>query len=138
MQNPNAKKIQVGIDLSFVRVSMELWRQTTDMKVPVHDDFKVHFMQNRGQILRNFSNTATAWSMMLRGMEPATPEDTQALDAARTEIEEFGGWAKDEMAKLEHLAVEESISASMEEAFSSPEIQRLIKNIWPKPPEGTR
>lgn len=133
MQNPT-DKIQVTLDLSFIRVSMDLWRQTTDMKLPVHDNFKVHFMQNRGPILRNFAKTATAWSSMLRAMAPTTPEDAQALDVARTEVEEFGGWATSEIAKLEHLAVEESISASMDEALLNPEIQAWFKNMGPKPP----
>lgn len=79
-------KIQVSLDLSFVQVAIDLWRQATDMNVPVHDDFKVHFMTNRGEILRNFDNTATAWSMMLRGMAAKAPKDARALEEARAAL----------------------------------------------------
>jgi hypothetical protein len=113
-----------------------MWRETTDMKVPVHDDFKVHFMQNRGQILANFANTATAWSMMLRALTPTSVDDTKAFDALRGEIEEFQAWAKSEIAKLEHLAVEEALSSCLDEALLSPELQNLFKGMRPKPPEG--
>lgn len=115
---------------------MNLWRQTTEMKLPVHDSFKVHFIQNRGPILRNFAKTAAAWTSMLRAMAPVTPEDAQALDAARAEVEEFGKWATLEIAKLEHLAIEESISASMDEVLLSPEIQAWLRNMGHKPPPG--
>ena len=128
--------IQATFDPSFMRVAMQTWRETTDMKVPVHDDFKVHFMQNRGPILSNFANTATAWSMMLRGLTPARLEDSHALDGLRAEIEEFQTWAKSEIAKLEHLALEEALSASIDQALLNPEMQNFFKAMWPKPPEG--
>jgi hypothetical protein len=128
--------IHATFDPSFMRMAMQTWRETTDMKVPVHDDFKVHFMQNRGQILSNFANTATAWSMMLRGLTPARQQDSQALDALRAEIEEFQSWAKSEIAKLEHLALEEALSASIDQALLNPEMQNLFKAMWPKPPKG--
>ena len=137
MQNSN-EKIQGSLDLSFIRVSMKLWRQTTDMEVPMHDNVKVHIMQNRGRILHNFVETANAWSMLLRGMESATPDDADALEAARAEIKAFGGWANSEIEKLEHFAIGESIIATMDEALLSPEMEKLLKNIWPKPAVGPR
>lgn len=128
--------IQATFDPSFIRMAMQMWRETTDLKVPVHDDFKVHFMQNRGQILSNFANTATAWSMMLRALTPVGAEDTKACEALRGEIEEFQAWAKSEIAKLEHLAVEEALSACLDEALLSPDMQNLFRAARPKPPEG--
>lgn len=135
MQDPS-DTIQTTFDPSFLRMAMQMWREATDLKVPVHDEFKVHFMENRGQILTNFANTGTAWSMMLRALSPAGPEDAKALEALRGEIEEFQTWAKSEIAKLEHLVVEESLSASLDEALLSPELQNLFKTTRPKPPEG--
>jgi hypothetical protein len=135
VQNPK-NTIAATFDPSFIRVAMEMWRQTTDLKVPVHDDFKVHFMENRGQILTNFANTATAWSMLLRALTPTGGEDTKMLDALRGEIEEFQAWAKSEIAKLEHLAVEESLSACLDEALLNPDMRSLFKGARPKPTEG--
>lgn len=132
LKNP----IEATFDPSFIRMAMQTWREATDLKVPVHDDFKVHFMENRGQILTNFANTATAWSMMLRALTPAGVEDARALDALRGEIEEFQEWAKSEIAKLEHLAVEEALSACLDEALLSPDMQKLFGAARPKPPES--
>jgi len=136
MGNPS-EKIQVVFDPSMVRMSIELWRQATDLKMPVHDSLKVHFIQNRGRILKNFAKTAGAWSMIFHGIEAAAPEDVEALAAVRSEIDTFGEWAKSEIAKLDQMAEEESLRSGFDEAFLSPEIQNLLKNIGPKlPGEG--
>ncbi|MFJ1470133.1 hypothetical protein [Massilia orientalis] len=135
MQDLN-NTIQATFDPSFIRMAMQMWREATDLKVPVHDEFKVHFMENRGQILTNFANTATAWSMMLRALTPTSPADADACEALRGEIEEFQAWAKSEIAKLEHLAVEEALSACLDDALLSPGLQNLFKPTRPKPPAG--
>lgn len=134
MEEPE-RKIQIAFDPSFVRTSMELWRETTDMKLPVHDSFKVHFIQNRGPILRNFVKTAGAWAMMFHGLEATSPEDAEALAAVRAEVDAFGEWAKAEIAKLAQLAEEEALRSALDEGFLSPEVQSLFKNFGPKPPK---
>lgn len=130
------QRIQIAFDPAFIRTSMELWRETTDMKIPVHDSFKVHFMQNRGAILRNFAKTAGAWTMMFHGLEATSPEDAEALAAVRAEVEAFGEWAKLEIAKLERVAEEEALRTGLDEAFLSPEFQSLFKHFGQKPPGG--
>jgi len=105
------------------------------MKLPVHDSFKVHFIQNRGPILRNFVKTAGAWTMMFHGLEATSQEDVEALAAVRAEVDAFGEWAKAEIAKLEQLAEEEAMRSALDEGFLSPEFQSLFKHFGPKPSE---
>lgn len=54
----------------MIRASMKLWRDSIDMKIPVADEFKIHFMQNRQPILEGFVKTGTTWLTMLRDMTP--------------------------------------------------------------------
>ena len=51
----------VSMDPSYILMCMKLWRDAVDMKIPVHDEFKVHFMTNRRSILEGYDKTATAW-----------------------------------------------------------------------------
>lgn len=127
--------IQVAFDPSFLRESLWLWRQATDMQIPMRDDFKVHFMQNRQKILANHANTARSWSMMLRAMTPVTPAEQADLDAVLAQVEEFGTWAKEQIAEMEHLAVQDALSVSMDEALLSPTFRHIFKNFDAPPPD---
>jgi hypothetical protein len=131
----STKPIQVTFDPSFIQESLSLWRQATDMQIPMHDEFKLHFMQNRRKILANHANTARSWSMMLRALTPSTPSEQTDLDSIRMQVEEFGSWANDQIAEMEHLAVQESLSASMDEALLSPEFRRMFKDFGSAPPD---
>lgn len=128
------RPIQVNFDPSFVRESLWLWRQATDMQIPMRDDFKVHFMQNRQKILANHANTARSWSMMLRAMTPATPAEQTDFDAIVAQVEEFGRWANGQIAEMAHLAVQEALSASMDEALLNPDLQNLLSGRRSRPP----
>ena len=33
---------------------MDMWRDVVDMKIPVHDNFKIHFIEQRASLLENF------------------------------------------------------------------------------------
>jgi hypothetical protein len=39
--------IVVEFDPDFMLVSMEMWRKSHDMQIPISDEFKIHFMENR-------------------------------------------------------------------------------------------
>lgn len=34
---------------------MTMWRDAVDMKIPVHDNFKIHFIEKRAALLENFT-----------------------------------------------------------------------------------
>lgn len=91
----------VELDPSFIRVSMDMWRDATDMKIPLHDAFKIHFMERRKSLLEGFEKTGKAWLSMLRAMKPTS--NASELVALRADIEEFVRWAEDGLATLAHL-----------------------------------
>ena len=115
---------------------MRMWRETTDMKVPLHDDFKVHFMQNRGQILGNFERTASAWQMMLGAMKPAS-EDKEQFESIVASVNEFADWAKSEQEKLHRLALQESITDSIDEALQDPDMRIILSKLLNNPKDDT-
>lgn len=86
---------------SFIRASMDMWRNATDMKIPLHDAFKIHFMERRKSLLEGFEKTGKAWLAMLRAMKPTS--NASELVALRADIEEFVRWADDGLATLAHL-----------------------------------
>lgn len=91
----------VELDPSFIRVSMDMWRNATDMKIPLHDAFKIHFMERRKALLEGFEKTGKAWLAMLRAMKSTS--NASELVALRADIEEFVRWAEDGLATLAHL-----------------------------------
>lgn len=98
----SGKPIDVTLDPSLLRASIELWREATDMTIPIHDSFKIHFMANRRPMLINHERTARAWGAMLRAMTSST--DAAALDELRAAVDGFREWAVAELKKLDELA----------------------------------
>lgn len=94
--------MKVDLDPEFLRTSMTLWRDAVDMKMRVHDDFKIHFMQNRAKLLEGFAKTATSWSMVLNACKQETPE-TETLAQLKADVEEFKKWAEDGLAQIRAL-----------------------------------
>lgn len=135
--NDLSKPFQVTLDPGFLQESMRLWRQATDMQLPLHDKFKLHFMQNRRPILTNHVKTARDWLMVMRAMSPATAEEEGALRDLLAEVEEFCSWAKAELAKLDHMALEEALSSSMDEALLNPDFRLLFGKAGPPPAENS-
>ncbi|MFL9876527.1 hypothetical protein [Paraburkholderia megapolitana] len=96
--------IDVVFDPGFIRTSMTLWRDSTDMTIPVHDVFKVDFMTNRRTLLAGFERTSAAWAMLLRSMKSAT--SPAELEKVCSEVDQFGTWARGELANLDALGLE--------------------------------
>lgn len=93
--------MKVEFDPSFLDAMMRVWRNSVDMKVPMADEFKIHFMSQRRGILGNFQRTATAWGMMLSAMQAIDNEPELAKTVAS--VNEFKEWADSELAKLDDL-----------------------------------
>ncbi|MCI0152228.1 hypothetical protein KNO81_41215 [Paraburkholderia sediminicola] len=95
------KTIAVELNPDMIRGSMKLWRDSIDMKIPVADEFKIHFMPNRRSILERFAQTGNAWLMLLGDMTAI--DDAEALLKLRCEIDAFGTWAVGELKAIDHL-----------------------------------
>ena len=94
--------MNIQIDPEHVRTSMSLWRESVDMKIPMRDEFKVHFMARRRDILHNFAATAKSWLMMLYEAKAGDGEQAD-FEALVEEIKAFGAWASHEIEEIEKL-----------------------------------
>jgi hypothetical protein len=121
--------MNIEFDPDYIAVCMRLWRDTTDMKVELHDEFKLHFMSNRGTILRNFENTASAWSMMLSHMTPVAGGDVEKFAELVAQVAEFKQWVKAEQQKLDRMAIEEEIQDGIAELLNDPATREAIRKL---------
>lgn len=85
---------------------MDLWRKTIDFEIPIHHNFKIHFMEQKSTILRNFVKTAESWATVLRSCSAQSP-DLVALVALKSDVETFKKWAEGGQEKLRSLASSE-------------------------------
>ena len=99
--------MKIDLDPENLRTSMTLWRQAADFEIPIHDDFKLHLISQRGKILGNFVATASAWSTLLRGCSADGP-DLVELNTLRTDVEDFKKWAEAGLIDLQRLAIDEA------------------------------
>jgi len=69
--------VKLDFDPGWAIVSLDMWRDTVDMKIPVHDDFKVHFMQQRMPILTNLKAVVGGWKSVLNKCKPAAEDEAE-------------------------------------------------------------
>jgi hypothetical protein len=121
--------VRVDLDPAWIRMSMTLWRETTDMKVPMADQFKLHFIERRPAILSNFVRTSRAWAMLLSHCVTDGAGDRAELQALRGEVEAFNAWAKSEHRDLEVMGLKESIADNVDAMLADPELAPMIKKL---------
>ena len=95
--------MQVEFNPDMLRTHLELWKNMLDMRVPVRDEFKIHFMEQRHVILENYRSAAISWSTMLSSMAPM-PGHEEDFVLLWSEVKCFKKWAEDELTKLKELA----------------------------------
>lgn len=95
--------MKLELDPENLRVSMTLWRDAVDMKIPVKDELKIHFMNQRQPILQKMTCTASAWLTLLRGCQ-TEGEDKAQLIALQADVEAFKKWADDGLKELTDFA----------------------------------
>lgn len=72
---------------------MVMRRKSLEMKIPVADEFKIHFMTNRRRLLEGFATTGKAWKVMVGDMTALS--DRAGLEHVRREVQVFLSWAED-------------------------------------------
>jgi len=120
--------MKIEFNPDHIRSSIDLWRSATDMKIPVHDEFKLHFIKNRGAILGNFERTAKSWLSLLRAMTPV-PESKAEFDQLKAAVEEFGAWATTELEKLQAIALQESMASVIDEGLRDPDMRKILGKL---------
>jgi hypothetical protein len=99
--------MKIDLDPDDLRISMTMWRDTIDLKVPMLDKFKLQFMQERRTILTNFSKTSKAWLTVLRCCK-ADGNDQGALCELVAEVSAFKDWAESSIQQLDRLGIQDT------------------------------
>lgn len=128
--------MKIDWDPGYIRTCMHLWRDALDLQMRMHDEFKLHFIEQRPVILQRYLETASAWQMMLNHMV-ASPDEQEALAAVVADVKTFHSWAQAELSKIEVLAGQASLEAGIDAALLDPEIgpaiRELARRIRPMP-----
>ena len=95
----------LDLDPDGLRVAMDLWRNATDMSIPLSADLRSHFFAGRGKLLQGFVKVASDWLMLLQSCT-ATGDDLVELDGIRREILAFKAWADSGLSEIARLAKE--------------------------------
>ena len=93
------KRVTVTLDPRNLRSFMELWKGSADVRLPMDDALKIHFIAKRREILSNCELTAAAWLMAFDDCEAEDGHRTE-LDGLVREIREFRDWAKSGIAEF--------------------------------------
>ncbi|AUT76440.1 hypothetical protein C2L64_50395 [Paraburkholderia hospita] len=93
--------IVVEFDPDFILVSMEMWRKSLDMQIPISDEFKIHFMENRRRLLEGFVITGKAWKIIVRDLKAV--DEPAVLEDVRLAVQSFLSWAEDGLKALDDL-----------------------------------
>jgi hypothetical protein len=93
--------MNVLIDRERITVMLKLWRDGVDLRIPMADEFKLHFISQRKVILQNFEQVTSAWLLFIGAM--STPDHPDEMNELRSEIKQFNEWTKEEMKTLENI-----------------------------------
>jgi hypothetical protein len=121
--------MKLDLDPAHLTTCMQLWRDSLDMKIPMRDELKVHFMQQRPTILKNHERTAAAWLMLLRPITPPV-EDLPEYDALILAIEEFQNWAASELTTHQTMVIEEEVHQGIDQLLAKdPDLAARLREI---------
>ncbi len=127
--------MRLDIDPDHLRICMRLWRDSIDLQIPMRDDFKLHFIERRGELLGGFEKTAAAWLMALRRAAPDA-DGKADFETLISEIENFSAWATLELKKLTDMAAVEAVRSSIEDLLSDSSIPAALREIARKRKPG--
>lgn len=95
--------ITVTLNTEELETQIELWRATVDMKIPISDLLKLHFIAKRREILTGLLETGRHYDALLALMEPVEA-DKERFAESRRKVQEFRRWAADGLHDLNELA----------------------------------
>lgn len=127
--------MKVDLDEQMLLTSMELWRNVTDMKVPIADHLRVHLMANKATSLKNFIATATAWRTVLGSCTPVQ-DGAQQFAALMREVDAFIDWSKAGLVELQQLALQEAVTDGLDQLLQGFGEGSGPADPPPSPPEG--
>lgn len=120
--------MELQLDPHAIRNHMTLRRAATDMKLPMDERLKVHFITRRAELLSNFSLTAGAWMLLLHACV-AEGQDGATLDSLKAEILDFKTWAEDGLQELQRMGLQETIESNEDAMPDDPALVAAMRKM---------
>ena len=95
--------MKLEFDARDLEAILDTWRQSTNLEMAMTDQFRIHMMANRRQILENLLQTGTGWEQLLRCAQPLDENDRAELRALREKVKAFVAWASADLDALDSL-----------------------------------
>lgn len=102
-ENQRMASIMVTLNTEELETQIELWRATVDMKIPIPDHLKLHFIAKRREILAGLLETGRHYDALLALMEPVEA-DKERFAESRRKVQDFRRWAADGLHDLNESA----------------------------------
>lgn len=128
--------IRLDLDLESFRHHMALRRSATEMRLPMDERLKVHFITRRAELLANFSITAGAWMLLLHGCEAQGPARAE-LARLKDEVFEFKEWAEEGLQQLRLMGLQDAIENDECEMPDDPELVAAFRKMLGVPAPKT-
>ncbi len=125
--------MELRLDPQAIRSHMTLRRAATDIKLPMDERLKVHFITRRAELLSNFSLTAGAWMVLLHACV-VNDQDNAALERLKTEILDFKTWAEDGLQELQRMGLQETIASHEDTMPDDPALVAAMRKMLGIPP----
>ena len=93
--------MKIELDPDRMEDMLDMWRKSVDLQVPMMDDFKIRMMKNRREILENFLQTGTGWTLMLNCMHPL--DNAERFSALKNKVKAFIDWTAAELDLLNSM-----------------------------------
>lgn len=104
MENPlPVEKIPSGaclFDVGDLKILIQMNMDPLDLKIPMADEFKIHFMAQRRRILENYRNQATGMAMMMQCVVPGMRGHPEYVEA-QSVLLNYQEWIKTELRTLD-------------------------------------
>ena len=91
----------IALDVAGLKEFVRINHDAIDLNTPMLDDFKIHYMTQRRQILNNFRQQATGMTMVLQCLTPIDGSEEVAI--AQAILGEYREWIVAELNKLDTL-----------------------------------
>lgn len=95
----DAAKVLATFDLESFQSMIDVWRAALDVMIPMKDEFKIHMIANRRNLLLRQRHAAEAFSLMFRCMEGEISE----MESIRKIIDDYRDWTEQELRQMNEL-----------------------------------
>lgn len=128
--------MHIKLDIESFRNHMGLRRAATEMRLPMDERLKVHFITRRAELLANFSITAGAWMLLLHSCDGKGP-DRAELARLKDEVFEFKEWAEEGLQQLRLMGLQDALENEECEMPDDPELVAAFRRMLGVPaPKG--